>query len=158
MLTGRYLEYGRWLDGAARRAQRAHYLLRITALVGGVLLPAVASLDALSDTGALRWVTVGIGVMVGLSVAIDGFMNLRERWLHFRLAAETVLSELWQFATLSGERYEGKESYEDAFPTLVVECERFIATEVATYVKGPARESSDAGGGTDPNRPHDQSQ
>lgn len=138
----RYLEYARWLDRAAHHARTRHYVLRLTALVGGILLPAIAGIDAAGGKVALQWVTVGLGVVVAVSIAVDGFFNLRERWLHFRCAAQDIQAELWQFAALSGTRYEGMASHDAAFPTLVTTCEAAMAAEVETYVKGPARESA----------------
>lgn len=144
MLVERYLQYARWLDRAAKRAQNSHYVLRVAALIGGVLLPAIAGIDISEKQPALRWTTLVLGAIVGLSVALDGFLNLRERWLHFREATETVQSKLWQFASLSGERFAGKPTHEQAFPVLVIEFEHYIQTEVASYLKGPAREAATA--------------
>jgi hypothetical protein len=139
-LLGRYLAYASWLDHAARRAQRTHYALRMTALIGGILLPAVAGLDAATGSAALRWVTAGIGVVVGATAALDGFLSARGRWLHYRSAAEALQAELWQYALLHGKHYEMAPSHAHAFPALATECEQFIATEVAGYLADATQE------------------
>lgn len=138
-LMDRYLSYAGWLDHAARHAQRTHYTLRMTALVGGILLPAVAGLDAATGAAGLRWVTAGLGVVVGASAALDGFLNARERWFHYRRATEELQAELWQFALLNGKRYERTPSHEAAFPALADACEQFVLAEVAAYLAGPAQ-------------------
>ena len=143
-LIDRYLAYANWLDHAARRAQRTHYALRMTALIGGILLPAVAGLDAATGGAALRWVTAGIGVVVGGTVALDGFLSARGRWLHYRSAAEALQAELWQYALLHGRLYEKAPSHAAAFPALATQCEHFIATEVAGYLADATQEKAPA--------------
>jgi len=141
-LLGRYLAYANWLDHAARRAQRTHYALRTTALVGGILLPAVAGLDAATGGAAWRWVTAGIGVVVGATAALDGFLSARGRWLHYRSAAEALQAELWHYALLHGKRYETAATHAAAFPALATACEQLIAAEVAGYLADATQEKA----------------
>jgi hypothetical protein len=46
-----------------------HYVLRMIALVGGILLPALTALNL--SSAANRWTAFGLGLLIALSVALD---------------------------------------------------------------------------------------
>src|SRR5659263_32268 len=70
-LHSRWLDQMLWMEGKADHAQKRYYLLRLTAIVGGVTVPALVSLN-LGSTGVIgyiRWATFIISLLVAVSVA-----------------------------------------------------------------------------------------
>jgi hypothetical protein len=119
----------------ASRYNRVHAICRFAALVAGLAVPAIAAAD-LSSTTTKRLVAF-FGLLAAALIGVDGNLNLGERWLHYRLAAERLRSELWRFASLIGP-YEGRPSHPAAFPLLAGRAEELIAGEAGAYVRGPA--------------------
>jgi hypothetical protein len=103
-LRARWLEAVLWMDGKARQAQRVYYALRLLIIIGGVIIPALVSLDLGSNlaAGLVRWTTLGLSLVVAISAAIEGFFRYGERWRHYRAMVERLKIEGWQFFQLSG--------------------------------------------------------
>jgi uncharacterized protein DUF4231 len=133
----RCVHYVGWLEKAATRSHRSHHALSMTALLAGLLIPA---LTGLGDEGAFRWSVFALGLVVAIAIGVDSRLNLEGRWLHYRRTAELMKSEAWLFAGLSGP-YEGKD-HRTAFPAFQAAFETLARQEVATYVAGPARPAS----------------
>ena len=137
-ITARFTGYTQWLESAATRARRGHYLLRLTAGIGGALIAALAGAEALADAGpAVNWTTFGLGLVVSIALLVDGFFNLGDRWRHYRLAAETLKGAGWRFIQLA-EPYHGL-THTQAAPAFTAEVEDFIRAEVTGYISGPAK-------------------
>jgi len=92
------------MEKKAVSAQKRYYLLRLTAIVGGVTLPALVSLNISGESVSayLCWLTFCISLLVAISVAVEGFFNYGERWRHYRRTVEDLKREGWQFFQLSG--------------------------------------------------------
>ena len=104
-LHSRWLDQVLWMEGKADQAQKRYYLLRLTAIVGSVTVPALVSLN-LSSTGVIvyiRWATFIISLLVAVSVAVEEFFHYGERWRHYRSSVERLKIEGWEFFQLSGE-------------------------------------------------------
>ena len=73
VLLSRWLDQLLWMEGRANAARDWHYRLRLTTIVGGVLLPALVSMDlsSLAPSAVARVVTVGLSVLVALSAAVE---------------------------------------------------------------------------------------
>lgn len=77
-LHSRWLDQVLWMEGKADHAQKRYYLLRLTAIVGGVTVPALVSLN-LGSTGvmvSIRWATFVISLLVAISIAVEEFFQL----------------------------------------------------------------------------------
>lgn len=135
-LRTRYVRYGQWLETASRRSRLAHYFLRFTAAVSGVVATALAGLNV--DRGETRWAIFALALIVATSITLDSGFNLEERWLHYRKAAEELKSRLWSFVQLGDSLPAG--GLDNARLEFVEATERFFREEVGTYVAGPARE------------------
>jgi len=135
-LQSRYVPYVNWLEKHTARTRLAHYALRIPALLAGILVSSLAALS--TDVDSLRWATVSLGLVVAVTIALDGFFNLRERWLHYRRAAETLKSEAWRFIGLAAPYTDG--THEIHFARFVDRMERLIVEEVGMYIQGVAKE------------------
>jgi hypothetical protein len=138
---GRWLDQVVWLDGKAKQAQKRHYVLRLIAIVGGLTVPALVSLDVHRGRigSALSWVTFAVSLLVAIAVAVEGFFRYGERWRHYRRTCEQLKGHGWQFYELAG-AYAGFASHRAAFRTFATTVEALIAEDVDVYIKHTTRE------------------
>ena len=124
--------------GPRHATRRAHYLLRLIAGVGGAGIAALTGAEAIDSAGpVVHWVTFAVGLLIAIALFIDGFLNLGDRWRHYRLAAEALKGEGWRFVQLA-EPYAGS-THAEALSSFVSNVEAIIGSEVVEYVGGPAR-------------------
>lgn len=137
-LQARYIRYVDWLERAATRSRRAHYAMRLTAAVGGVLVTSMSSAEVLGDpVSIVKWILLGTSLAVGVALALDGFLNLGERWRHYRRSAEILKSQGWRLIQRT-EPYTGLAD-EDAARMFAARVEDLIDDETGGYIRGPAR-------------------
>jgi Protein of unknown function (DUF4231) len=74
----------------------------------------------------------GLGLVVALAAAIEGFFHFSDRWPHYRRTAELLKSEGWQFFQLSGP-YAGAGSHPGAYPLFAAQVEALIQRDVDVY-------------------------
>jgi hypothetical protein len=88
-LKARYVYYTGWLERNATGSRRGHYYLRLTAAVGSVFVASMSSAQVLgsSTPRVVSWILLGTSLAIGVALAIDGFLNLGDRWRHYRAAA-----------------------------------------------------------------------
>ena len=130
------------MENKAVKAVRWHYALRLTTIIGGVIVPALVSLSLSGGSGAIiRWSTFAISLMVALSAAVEEFFHFGERWRHYRRTAELLKSEAWQFFQLSGP-YAGK-THAQAYPTFATCVEEVSRQEVEIYITQVAKEKEE---------------
>src|SRR6266511_3925348 len=112
----RFIDRVVWAEQRATQARRAYYGLRLTAILGGVLVPALVSLN-IGETGAqvVRWITFAVSLMVAMAIATEEFFHFGDRWRHYRQVAEWLKEEGWEFFQRTGD-YRGQ-SHEDIFPS-----------------------------------------
>jgi hypothetical protein len=90
----------RWLlellvmERKAQSARKKYYFLRGTTIVGGVVVPTLV--------GIAPSVAVLVSLLVAVTAAIDGLFHYGQQWQHFRLTAELLKSEGWQFFQRTG--------------------------------------------------------
>jgi uncharacterized protein DUF4231 len=137
-LRTRYIGYIDWLEDAATRCRRGHYLIRFTAAIGGVAVTSMSSAEVLGDPGgAVKWILLGTSLSVGIALALDGFLNLGERWRHYRRAVETLKSQGWRFIQRTNPYTSLSDA--DAARIFAARVEDLIDEETGGYVRGPAR-------------------
>jgi len=137
-LQARYISYIDWLEGAATRSRRAHYAMRLTAAVGGVIVTAMSSAEVLGDpAGAVKWILLGTSLAVGVALAFDGFLNLGERWRHYRRAVEALKSQGWRLVQRTDPYTDLSDA--DAARAFAGRIEDLIDEESGGYIRGPAR-------------------
>ena len=142
-LHSRWLDQVLWMEGKADHAQKRYYLLRLTAIVGGVTVPALVSLN-LGSTGVMayiRWATFIISLLVAVSVAVEEFFHYGERWRHYRSSVERLKIEGWEFFQLSGEYRDMK--YAEAYPVFAAKVEDILRHEVDVYITEVVREKKE---------------
>jgi hypothetical protein len=152
-LHSRWLDQIVWLEKSAKRNQRRYYALRLVAIVGGVIVPALVSLNVRKDevASAIAWTTFALSLVVAAAVAVEGFFRYGERWRHYRRTVELLKSHGWQFFELAGD-YAGHRTHDGpAFRAFAAAVETLIGADVEAYLaqvtKERAQGSGDGGGG-----------
>ena len=120
-LKRRWLDQVIWADKKADQCRRAHYRLRVTTIVGGVILPALVGLNFQlgKDNEFLRtwfpYVPFVLSQVIAVSAASEEFFKYGDRWREYRQLSEDLKAEGWQFMQLSG-AYQYKELLMDMTP------------------------------------------
>lgn len=140
-LRSRWLEQVLWMEGKAISAQNRYYALRLTAIVGGVIVPALVSLKIAGNniSGFINWLTFAISLIVAISVAVEEFFHYGERWRHYRRTVECLKMEGWQFFQLAG-FYKQFENHSQAFSDFAAQVERICRQGVDVFITEVAQE------------------
>jgi hypothetical protein len=143
-LRSRWIDRVVWTEKHATRARRSYYALRLTAICGGVLVPALVSLNlgSLGDS-VVRWFAFVASLMVALTIAVEEFFHFGDRWRHFRRTAEWLKIEGWQFLQLAGD-YRRK-THAEAYPLFARRVEGVIHEDVDTFLTHVAYDKRDPG-------------
>ena len=133
----------RWLHHvmlSSRRAQdsyRKYHILRSIVVIGGVLIPTLVSLNinqsSSESSSVIRWITVGLGLLVAISAALEGIFRFGDVWREEQRATELLLSEGWRFFQLSGQ-YSKKRNHHTAYAYFAAQVESLILREVESYL------------------------
>ncbi len=143
MLRARWLDQLLWRESRADAARDWYYRLRLTTIIGGVLLPALVSVGEIKGfPGATRWVTFVLSLLIAVSAAIEEFFHFGERWRSYRETVERLKGEGWQFLQLSGQ-YRRFHTHADALPLFAARIEEIIQREVQHYVTSVAAEQQE---------------
>ena len=122
------------MGGAANRAQRRYYRLRIVMVVGAVVVPALVGLNVRGGiANALLWVTFALGLVLGCATAIDQFFDFGERWRHYRRTSERLKAEGWLFLELAGD-YEGAPNHGAVFARFAKRVEDLLREDVDSFI------------------------
>ena len=145
-LRSRFLDQIVWLERKARQSQQRYYALRLVGIVGGLIVPALVSLNVRQGEVAsgIAWITFAVSLVVAIAVAVEGFFHYGERWRHYRRTVELLKSEGWQFYELAG-AYAGYRSHKAAFRPFTSAFEGLIAEDVNAYVSKVMREQQHDG-------------
>lgn len=136
-IKSRWLDQVLWMESRATRARNFYYRLRLTTIVGGVIIPALVSLNFTSNENpqiknAVAVSTFALSQIVAVSAAVEQFFNYGERWRHYRRSVETLKTQGWQFFELSGE-YEPFKTHDLAFNEFAGNVEAILQRDVEVY-------------------------
>ncbi|MBD2364601.1 DUF4231 domain-containing protein [Anabaena minutissima FACHB-250] len=142
-LRSRWLDQVLWMEGKANQSRDRHYFLRITTIIGGVILPALVSLNINSNPNIgnnktfpvreiIVWSTFGLSQVVAISAAIEEFFHYGERWRHYRRTSESLKTQAWQFSQLTGV-YRSYTNHDEAFNVFAGQIEDIIQRDVEIY-------------------------
>lgn len=122
-LKSRWLDQVVWADKKAEECRRWHYRLRLTAIVGGVVLPALVGINFQlgKDNEYFRiwfpYVPFALSQIIAVSAAAEEFMRFGDRWREYRRLAEDLKAEGWEYLQLSGPyRYKNNEEDDSPLP------------------------------------------
>lgn len=133
-LTARWLEQVLWMEGKSGRSQKRYYAFRVTTIIGGIILPALVSLN-ITDSQArvtMVWATFFLSQVVAISAAIEEFFHYGERWKHYRRTCESLKTQGWLFFQLSGP-YINYKNHEQAFSVFANQVEDILHHDVEVY-------------------------
>ncbi len=140
-LRSRWLDQLVWMEGRAGPAQRWYYLLRLVTIVGGVMVPALVTLDLKGTAGiAATAGTWTVSLLVAISAAMEGFFRFGDRWRHYRRTAELLKIEGWEFSQLTG-NYGTFTTHAAAHRYFAQRVEDVLRQDVEGFIATVARES-----------------
>jgi len=150
-MRGRWMDQVLWMESRAVRARDWYYRLRLTTIIGGVIIPILVSLNLSAPnqrqlSTVVRAITIGLGGIVAISSAVEEFFHYGERWRHYRRSVESLKTQGWQFSQLTG-TYGNYKTHGDAFRLFTMQVEDIIQRDVEVYasqVVDEAREESDS--------------
>ncbi|MCU0527077.1 MAG: DUF4231 domain-containing protein [Elainella sp. Prado103] len=133
-LQSRWLDQVLWMEKKAARCRNRYTWLRMTTIIGGVLVPILVTLTV-NDEDSDQWlndlVILGSGV-VAVSSAVEGFFSYGKQWYSYRQSVESLKSHGWQFFQLTG-AYTGQ-THASAFALFATQVEELIQRDVELYV------------------------
>jgi hypothetical protein len=133
-MRSRWLDQVLWMEGKANHARNWYYIFRLTAIIGGVIVPALVSLNVQGQAAAwARWGVFVISLLVAISVAVEEFFHYGERWRHYRQTVEILKSEGWAFFQLAGP-YQRYQNQAEAFARFADRVEQINRQEVQLYI------------------------
>jgi len=132
-IKSRWLDQMMWLEKKAGESQRKHLRLRMITIIGGVIIPAMVSLNIDDGNRAVKntvfWGTFALAQIVAISAAVEEFFHYGERWAQYRRTAEYLKTEGWQYFQLSGP-YAKANSHASAYRAFANRVERLIQEDV----------------------------
>jgi hypothetical protein len=148
-LRMRWLDQILWMEKRATESRDRHYQLRVTAILGGLLVPVLVGLTPVegdkSTLNVFRYTTAGLGAIVAVASAIDQFFSYGDRWRNYRRSAELLKSQGWQFFQLSGP-YSKSTNHETAFSMFAGQVEEVIQRDVEVYATTSQEKHKDKDG------------
>lgn len=138
-LRGRWLDQTIWADKKADQCRRWHYRMRLTTIIGGVVLPALVGINFQvgRNNNFLRvwfpYLTFGLSQVIAVSAAIEEFCRFGDRWRQYRQMAEDLKTEGWQYLQGSG-LYEKAKTPIDSYSMFASRVESIIKNDVQSYI------------------------
>lgn len=112
-LRARWLRSITRLERLADQHRLSYRVLRITVIVGSLIVPALVSINVpnaapsgyvgtIDVWSVIKWLTFCLSLVIAIASGLDGFMQYLERWTHYRAVAEKLKAVGWQYFNLSG--------------------------------------------------------
>ncbi|NER46412.1 MAG: DUF4231 domain-containing protein [Symploca sp. SIO1A3] len=135
-MKSRWLDQLLWLEGKANWASKWSTRLRLTTIVGGVLIPALVSLNFNDNQLGKRigWFTFGLSQVVAISAAVEEYFHFGDKYTQHRKTAEYLKSDAWKFFQLSG-AYQEYSDHTQAYSTFALRVEQFLQEDVQSFVE-----------------------
>jgi len=136
-LENRWLHMVRWWDQRSRKSRRKYFVWRTIVLAGGVLIPALVSLQTstlVTDDGR-KWIQLGaiaVGLLIAIAVGIEEIFHYGDIWREKRNAAEHLKIEGWRYLQLVGPYR--KANHQAAYPEFAANVELMIESEIKDYM------------------------
>ena len=145
-IKSRWLDQMMWLEKKAGESQSKHLRLRMITIIGGVIIPAMVSLNIDDGNKAVKqtvfWGTFTLAQVVAISAAVEEFFHYGERWAQYRRTAEYLKTEGWQYFQLSGP-YARAASHASAYRAFANRVERLIQEDVNAVSEDIAEKSKE---------------
>lgn len=133
-LKSRWLDQLLWLESNAGKAKKRYYALRLITIVGGVITPALVSLNhgQLKVREVFTWTAFGMAQAVAISAAVEELFGFNIRYHTFRNTAEGMKVEGWQYFQLTG-HYSYYRSHSAAYVDFAGRVEGLIQQDIKGY-------------------------
>jgi Protein of unknown function (DUF4231) len=145
-LRSRWLDQVLWMSKKASHCQRWYIVLRLIAIVGALIVPALVGLNPATfgdnDKFAANLIvsaTFGLSLLVAISVATEEFFHFGDRWRHYRSISERLKIEGWQFFQLAGPYQEFNDRMQ-AYSLFATRTESMLQQEVDVFITEIAKE------------------
>ena len=135
-LKQRWIDQVVWADKKAGQSRKWHYRLRLTTIIGGVILPALVGLNMQLKNNLPEWfpyIPFFMSQVIAVSAALEEFHRYGDRWRDYRKMAEDLKGEGWQYLQLTGS-YEHLLNHMEGFATFANRVESVIKNDVKNYV------------------------
>jgi len=126
----RWLEQVIWMENKAAAAKRRYFQLRLTTVVGAVLIPALVSLDY-DEARIATWV---ISLLVAVTAAVEQLFHFGATWRNYRQTVERLKTEGWQYFQLIGSYGGEGMTHGSAYGSFATRVEELIQTDVEVYL------------------------
>jgi hypothetical protein len=143
-LHSRWLDQLLWMGWKAKKCQSYYYALRLVAIIGGVIVPALVGLR-LDDGPVAVWkfrFTLLLSLLVAICVAVEEFFHYGERWRHYRRIVEILKSEGWQFFQLAG-AYDKYPRHSEAYTPFAAKVEEILHQDVEMFMTQVTQEKKE---------------
>ncbi|MEM8719584.1 MAG: DUF4231 domain-containing protein [Cyanobacteria bacterium P01_G01_bin.39] len=143
-IKSRWMSQLLWLESRAQQNRNRYYFLRLVTIIGGVIVPALVSLNINSGNikEIMGWFAFGLSQAVAISAAVEEFFHYGERYRHYRNTAELMKIEAWQFFQLSGP-YHNVPSHSEVYADFAQRVEDILRRDVEGYISGVAKEKTE---------------
>ncbi len=138
-MKSRWLDQLLWLESRAGKAQKRYYSLRLVTIIGGVIVPALISVNSASffkgDSRvreSFGWAAFAVSQVVAVSAAIEELFHYGDNYRRYRSSAEALKIEGWNFLQLSGS-YANLKSHAAGYPVLAGNVEAIIQKDVREF-------------------------
>jgi hypothetical protein len=135
-LRSRWLEQLDWVGSRANEARNRYYRLRLTTVIGAVLVPGLVSVSFAGGAleTSLRVTTWVVSLVVAVSAAVEQFFHFGERWRNYRRTAERLKAEGWLYLELGGPYRADGATHESAFTAFATRVEKLLQGDVDVYL------------------------
>ena len=136
-LENRWLHMVRYWDQRSRKSRRKYFAYRTIVLIGGVLIPALVSLQTsnlVADNykGLIQFAAIVTGLLIAIAAGAEEIFRYGEIWREKRKAAELLKIEGWRYFQLAGPYR--KATHKVAYPDFAANVEVMIEREIKDYV------------------------
>jgi len=136
-LENRWLHMVRYWDQRSRKSRRKYFAYRTIVLIGGVLIPALVSLQTsnlVADKykGLIQFAAIVTGLLIAIAAGVEEIFHYGEIWREKRKAAELLKIEGWRYFQLAGPYR--KATHKMAYPDFAGNVEVMIEREIKDYM------------------------
>jgi hypothetical protein len=103
ILKNRWLDQTLWFANKSTNAKRRMTQMRVILIVGGILLPTLATLPDTLPAWVNQWSIIVVSFIVAATAGLDGFFKYGELYAQYRESAELMKIEGWSYFALSGQ-------------------------------------------------------
>jgi len=140
-VRSRWLEQVIWMEDKAQDCRNRYYALRLTAIIGGLIVPALVGLNAFTGIvgDVVYWMIFVLSLMVSISTGLEEFIKYGDRWRHYRAIVEELKIVGWHYFQLAG-NFKDYNNHKTAYVTFVNTVEELIQKEVQVFVSNVTKE------------------